>query len=236
VSRSVAAGTDNLAASISSIGGQWCMGGWFNFSSFTANTRMFSGDTAGTTAQYLRLNTTSGNFIEAQQNAATTNALSIASTTQITTGKWWFLVALFGDDLSAKVKLYMGDLATAVAEVTYGTQTAGVGAPTTGDHFHVGNNHAGNTGITAKVSRPFLIGGGMPSLGGSLLAGLTAIQWGWHRGLYSPTAGRCRGFWDLSNATVAQNPNVGPDGGAAGLFATGCTAAEEPPVPFLLAA
>lgn len=224
MARSFAAGTDNLTASPLASQTSWFAGGWFNFSAFTDLARLFHTDPTGTGLRSaLRLSGTGG-ALQAQTDCATLDADSVTTTT-ITTGKWWFIAACI--DTSLVLHIYIGDLATACTEASYLTSVTGIGAITSWNQIHFGNNHGGATGMTATLARPF-VGSNANNL--CTVDFARAVQ----LGLYSVLYNDMIGFWDLMNADPARNPCLGA--GAGELTRTGVTYADEPPVPFKLAA
>lgn len=230
MSRTFAAGTDNLTSSVQLQNSPWTVCGWFFITTFTNAARLFHGDNAGTAGMFLRLSGVTG-LLEAQQIAATVNAQAITTTT-IAANTWTFIAATFTS--GAAPKIFIGTLASDIAEASYATSVANSGALQSWDHFHVGNNHAGTAGMTGTVARPAV------SYQGMTIPRLRAIKEGVYGWLYDPTVTGFErdpvGFWDLSNATVARNPNlVASVGASAGLVSTGLTNAEEPPVPLHLA-
>ena len=89
-----------------------------------------SPSSAAASVRQLRLSGTGGN-IELRVSRATTATSYISSNTPLATlNKWYCVLATFDSTASPTGKLYVGDLVTAMAEVTYGTSTAGSGAVT----------------------------------------------------------------------------------------------------------
>lgn len=98
---------------------------------------------------------TSQDFLVAQTHVTTT-ALSQTSGTPLVLGEWQVLFATYrASDLT--LRLFRGDLDSAPAELSYTSQTAGVGAVTTGTGLVVGNNAIQTITWDGRIEDPFIV-------------------------------------------------------------------------------
>lgn len=145
--------TGTLAASPS---GDYTLGAWANPDNAgeSSNGALLFVHSAGTARTSFRCAT--GLNLIAFQVHATTNASTTTSGTPLTTGEWQALFATYRAS-DKTVRIYRGDQDSPVAELSYGTQTAGVGTVTTATSFVVGNNSIASTTWDGRIEQSFIV-------------------------------------------------------------------------------
>lgn len=214
---------DKIAATITAVDtGDWTMGGWLYATGAGEAGFGIAMNVQGagpTTVQYM--GTFNSATLYAAQGFTTTDASALQTVNGFAFNKWHCAFATY-TDATRGIKLYRGDIAAAMAEVTYNAlPVAGVGTRrTAGTTLGVGNNiattqtWAGNIGHVMFARRLLTLDemerfrqGARPVLSSAVMV----IDWP----LDSPTAAQAE---DLSGNGV--NGTV-----------TGSTAVEGPPVP-----
>jgi hypothetical protein len=139
--------------------GDWTMGAWINADSAgeTSAGRVWCVTSGATDIQLVRVATNAA--IATAQVFGTTNATTVTADNAYTLNVWTCVVATYRDS-DKKCRVYLGTLATAMAEASYvgggGAQTAGVGTRTTGGtNATIGNRAAEDRSFDGRLSRVF---------------------------------------------------------------------------------
>lgn len=149
--------TDILTGTIAALtDGDWSMGAWIfpDDEGEAGSGVVIRTETAGVVQQVLQINDVALHIV-AIQDYNTTDASSTTSGT-LTVGQWALLVATHrGSD--NKIRVYLGDLATPIAEMAYTTQTAGVGTfQANGTAAYVGSRSAGTQTFDGRIAHAFV--------------------------------------------------------------------------------
>ena len=160
-----------------------------------------------------------GRTIYASQEYATTTAAS--TSVETLSASAWSLVVATHRASDNTMRLHIGTLSAAVAECTYSTQTAGVGAFTTGGgQIRLGCRNATDRTFDGRIG---------PSC-------FDIREWTvpemerFRSGLFPIPTSTMRCLYPLMSPDAAQGEDL--SGNATALTVTGCTAAENPPVAF----
>lgn len=135
------------------------VGGWFNPDTTGEGTNgaLLSLYTAADAAIVLALRFATGTNFKAILVHATTSADSVTTGNPVATGQWNAVFATYRASDNT-MRIYVGDLDTPVAEVSYGTQTVGVGTPTAGGvNVIVGNNSGQTWTHDGRIESPFIV-------------------------------------------------------------------------------
>lgn len=206
---------DSIDVSISAIGAGasgWTFGGWV-YANGPGEGNI--GRVVSTGQQNFRLG--ASREMRASQVQSTTTAVLTTNET-LDTATWYcvFCTWTAADNL---LRVYRGTATSAMAELTYATQTAGVGSPSlTSTTFNIGNNAAGAATWDGRIG-PVLICASV----------LTTTQMNaWRLGIYVEDA-NLRGYWYMGSRTASLVEN---QIGGANATVTGCTLEDGPPVGY----
>lgn len=132
--------------------GDWTIGGWFKLVTVVNGGRILDILTGGGSGvQQLFMLTGPSRWV-ASQNYATAAATSVSNEVPVT-GAWGLVFATHRAS-DAKTRIFIGDLTTAVAELTYASQPAGSGTRTTaGVHAMAGDSAALNRPLDGAEAR-----------------------------------------------------------------------------------
>jgi hypothetical protein len=138
--------------------GDWTMGGWYNPVDAGGSNIGFmqgqaNGSNPGTIVQRYQIGA-AGLTVSATLIFNTTNAVSTTSTTM--TANAWNCVIVTYTSSDKTLRIYMGTLASAMAQASYGTQTAGVGtANSNGTTLIIGDRQQADFDFNGKIARVF---------------------------------------------------------------------------------
>jgi hypothetical protein len=179
--------------------------GWFRPNALT-NSRILvraGGSTAGSVL--FRLSGTAGDFQVVQTSSGGGNLTATSSGTPLTTLNKWYCVAM-SIQIGTLAKLFVGDLATLLAETSYATQTVGVAPHVTDtgtESFGLGQNAASNVvawqgdiGPVQAYDRALSIGE------------LRSLQWAMHIRMLA----NCRGSWQPGDSGTSAIPDRSGNG------------------------
>lgn len=186
-------GTDDIAQNTSFAAldsGDWTIAGWFRAETLgEVNGRIVEIAQTGMVRQLVDLLAESGGLVSVRgvQAYGTTNAGS-TSTVAVPLNTWAHLVVVF-TEADATIRMWLGTERVPHAEVSYDSQTAGVGSRTTGaNRVNIGNSNA-----TART-----FDGDIAHVAVSAYA-WTAVERETHRLLGAPPSSGLRGDWRLAS-------------------------------------
>lgn len=214
--------TDLIAATVVDIGSSdFTMGAWVKASS--------AGE--GSTGIILNLDTADANTrcrlriaastlgLNAFVTMGTTAATTTTANSLVVTGTWQLAICTY-TVADLKLRIYLGNLSTPVAECSYTTQTAGAGTFGTGrTNMTIGNNRAANGTWAGDICNAFYT---------ARLWSLDEME-AFRQGARPISTGSLKGFWPLDSPTNTQAEDI--SGNGANGIVTGCAVADHVPIP-----